>query len=526
MKIGSLNISRVKPSTTETIVKSNSYEQSVASALQSKFGSGTVKANGRSVNKGYSAEELSEIYRGYIYAAIRKTRNKVADILVNNIEVYDPNEGNPKDAPALEGVKHPYLEAIHRSPVDDTLFYAGIASFIMILGEAFVDAGERTMMAGNIKPVGQFELLQSNRVLRTYDDDGKTLKAYKLTTKLPNGLDDIELFVPSNVIALMDLNPTDLRKGYGMIRPVVDENSLETMATRLQIATISNMIKAPGILSSKEKLEADDYSELKNSVETRWTSNDMDKAGTPIVTNGGFIEYESLIEDLDKLAMQKIRGLNRDAFFAVLGVSKTILGIEESGTTRDVSKTQTDNFILDTVMPLVNSILNGFNQDYINNYPKDYAAKPLKMRAIAPISKDLEQEKSWADIQKLRAETYKVFIEAGVDPDQAAKLADLELDDNEKMIMVEKPAPQNMITLTTEQLALLRNSPDGETPKVIINNNKQPKEVHHHDPKDVAQTAKNTLNDRDQTRLAKAEATLRTNVRELDTMLGEATQSL
>lgn len=502
----------------DTVVVANSYADSVAANLRRSFGS--VSINGRKTTQGYSAEEIAEIYRGYIFAAIRKTRNKVADILVNNVEVYDPTQGNPKDAPVLDNERHPYQLAIERSTMDDTLFYAGIASFMMILGEAFVFAGERTMQAGNIKAPVDFELLQSNRVVRTYNkEDGKTLQAYKQTLKLPNGLDDITYYVPSNVIALTDLNPTDLRKGYGMIRPVIDENSLETMATRLQIATIANAIKAPGVVSSKEKLEKDDYDELKTQVETRWTSNDMDKAGTPIVTNGGFIDYKSLLEDLDKLAMQKIRSLNRDAFFAVLGVSKTILGIEESGTTRDVSRTQTENWVLDTVMPLVNAILNGFNQDYINNYPVDYKQKPMKMRAIAPIEKDLEQEKGEAEIRKANAETFKLLVESGLDPQQAAEYADITLSDDKKVIVTEKK-PTNTITLTAEQLAILQRN--GTTPAQPINvDNSSHNHVHHHDPSDLAQHAKNGLTDKEQAKVNEAEGKLYAAVRELDTGLGE-----
>lgn len=502
----------------DQVVVANSYQESVAANLRRNFGS--VSINGRKTTQGYSADEIAEIYRGYIFAAIRKTRNKVADILVNNIEVYDPTQGNPKDAPALEDVRHPYQVAIEKSTMDDTLFYAGIASFMMILGEAFVDAGERTMRAGNIKPPVAFDLLQSNRVVRTYEDDGKTLRAYKQTLKLPTGLDDVTYYVPTNVIALIDLNPTDLRKGYGMIRPVIDENSLETMATRLQIATLANGIKAPGIVSTKEKVEQDDYDELKNQVEQRWTSNDMDKAGTPIVTNGGFVNYESLLEDLDKLAMQKIRNMNRDAFFAVLGVSKTILGIEESGTTRDVSRTQTENWVLDTVMPLVNAILNGFNQDYINNYPVDYQSKPLKMRAIAPIEKDLEQEKGEAEIRKLNAETFKSLVDAGMDANQAAEVAGIELADDAKVVMTERKQ-QNTITLTAEQLAILQRN--GTQPAVPIQvDNSSHNHVHHHDPADLAEKAKNSVSDKDQAKIEKAEGKLRAEVRELDTALGEA----
>lgn len=513
----SINISRTpKPLTPATVVRAdsaNNYQDSVAGALASRFPGSTIKSNGRTINKGYSAAEIEEIYQGYIFAAIKKIAGKTAEVLTDHIEIVDENNDE------VDGARHPYQDAIDAATMDNTLFFKGIATYVVVLGEAFVDAGLRTMVAGNIKASSAFNLLQSNRVTRTYDDAGE-LKTYKLTDKLPNGLDKVEHYLPSNVIAITDLNPWDLRKGYGMMRPIVDKIALESMATKLQIATLSNSIKAPGVLSSKEKLEGDDYQELKNQVETRYTSNDMDKAGVPIVTNGGFIDYTSLLEDLDKLAMLKIRNMNRDSFFAALGVSKTILGIEESGVTRDTSRVMTENFILDQVMPLANSILNAFNQDYINNYPVDYAKNKLKMRAIAPIEKDLEQEKGEADIAKLKAETFKTLIDAGVDPEQATVIAGIELKDDAKITMVVKPEPKNTITLTEEQLKLITNSGKTEPSQVIINQNKG-KEVHQHDPKEIAEIAKNSLSPKESQKIVNAEIVLTEKLRELDGNLGE-----
>lgn len=497
----------------------NSYEDSVAGKLAERYGrSAQVTANGRSVGAAYNDETIQEIYQGYIFGAIKKTRNQVAEILSNNVEVFNPQDGNPNEAPALDE-RHPYMDAIENADMDNSLFYAGLATYIIVLGEAFIDAGLRTMAAGNIVPTAAFNLLQSNKVVRTYTAEGQ-LATYKLTEKLPSGVDKTTHFVPSNVIALIDLNPWDLRKGYGMIRPIVDKVALENMATKLQTATLANGLKAPGILSTKDKIAKDDYDNLVNAVETRYASNDMDKAGKPIVTNGGFVDYKSLLEDLDKLAMLKIRNMNRDAFFAALSVSKTILGIEESGTTREVARVQREQFILDACMPLANAILSGLNQDYKTNYPKDYQRKPRKMRAVAPIEKDTEQEKAEAEVNQTKAETYKTYVDSGMDPDQAAKLAGLELEDNEKIKVVEKPAAANTITLTTEQLREITGRNDAPAAPVV--NIDSSNHVHTHNPGDLGETAKNGLTDKERTTIEKAQNKLRETVATLDGELGEA----
>lgn len=520
MKIGNIEIKRnaPEPKTPQPVIADsvkNSYADSAAGRLAAA--GFKVSVNGRPTGQAYSQEQLEELYRGYIFGAIRKTRNKVAEILTNNTEVYDPGQGNPKDAPALEE-RHPYMDAIDNATMDNTVFYQAITTFMMLLGEAYIFAGERTMVAGNIKPVSQFEILQSNLVSRTYDDDGD-LKTFKLTERLPNGLPKVTHYVPTNIILLKDINPIDLKKGYGLIRPVIDGVGLENTATKLQIATLGNALKAPGVVSTKEKVEKDDFEDLKHQIETRYTSNDMDKAGTPIVTNGGFIDYKSLLEDLDKLAMQKIRNMNRDSFFAALAVSKTILGIEESGTTRDTSRVQTENFILDACMPMAEAILNGLNQDYINNYPADYARKKRKMRAIAPIGKDVEQEKAEAELAKARAETFKVYVDAGLEPELAAKLAGVEVPEGEKIVLTERQ-PVNTITLTTEQLAILRNVGAAGTSPVPVEVHQHNHAASQHDPLSLAKVAKNQLSKTQQQKLNAAEANLRKQIRTLDSDLG------
>lgn len=492
----------------------NDYADSVAGKLAQRYGrSAQVSVNGRPTGSTYNQETIEEIYQGYIFGAIKKTRNQVAAILTNNIEVYDPSQGNPKDAPALDD-RHPYQDAIDAAPMDNTLFYAGIATYLMVLGEAFLDAGLRTMQAGNIKDTQVLELMQSNQVARTYNNDGE-LVSYKWTEKLPNGIEKKHYYVPSNIIPIIDLNPWDLRKGYGMIRPIVDKVALENMATKLQTSTLANGIKAPGIISSKEKLESDDYDDLKAKVNERYTSNDMELAGTPIVTNGGFLDYKSLLEDLDKLAMVKIRNMNRDAFFAALSVSKTILGIEESGTTRETSRVQREQFILDACMPLAETILSALNQDYINNYPVSYKQKKLKMRAVAPIEKDLEQEKAEADVDKLRAETFKTYIDAGMDPQQAAKKAGIPLEENETIIISVKPV-NNKIELTPEQLAAIGRNSGQPAAAPVINNH-----IHQHDHAEIGQVAKNKLSAKEVEKINKAEGELRMTVKKLDGDLGQ-----
>lgn len=508
MNILGLNISRNsggQQAPQSSLVKTNSYEESVAGQLTRRFKGSTASVNGRPIGEKYDATAMDEIYAGYIFAAIKKTRNRVANILEEHVETYLAND--PKKT-ALDDARHPYLDVIDSSPIDNNYLYQGIATYLMLLGEAFLFTGERKMQAGNVVDVKSFELLQSNRVVRTWNDDG-SLATYRLKWRDHKGQEQVKDYLPDNIIVIKDLNPFDLNKGFGMIRPIVDKVSLENMATKLQIATLANGIKAPGVLSTNEVLDDDEWDNFQSAVDTRWTSSDLEHQGTPITSNGGFIKYESMIEDLDKLAMKEIRSLNRDAFFAALSVSKTILGIEESGTTREVARVQNENFTIDGAMPICEAIVSALNQDFINNYASQWGKKRYKMRAIAPVEKDLDQEKTQAEIDKTKAETYKTLVEGGMSHESAAAVAGFDISDDVTLIFETKAAES------------AQSGAQGGNNSVTVHNH-----THNHNDSETGETiadvAKNELARRERQKIDSAYKTLQLGVQALNTSLGES----
>lgn len=473
----------------------NSYEDSVASQLQHKTGA-RATSNGRSLAISYSDDQVKELYQGYVFGAIRKIAGKVAMVITERAETA---EQNGKQWEVNDKVEHPYLTAVDNSPMDTVLFWQGIATYYVVLGEAFVFTGERKMVAGNSKPVGAFELLQSNAVKRKWNTEGE-LTGYVRKWQKPGMLLEKETdYLPDNIISVTDLNPWDLDKGYGMIRPILDKIALESQATKLQSATIGNTIKAPGIVATDEELPAALFEELDEKIKTRWTSSDMDTAGTPIVSNGGKVTWTAISQDWEKLAMKSIREMNRDSFFAALGVSKTILGIEQSGTTRETSRVQTEQFVLDIVMPIANGIINAFNQDFINQYPLDYNRKKLKIIATAPIEKDLEQEKAEAEVSKIKADTFKVYVDAQVEPTQAAELAGIEV---EGLKMLE--APVEKVAEPAENAVTVHNHVHVEQ-----------------EPFQIPEAVTNALSKTQQARLKRAEKQLTKDVTLLNGAFGE-----
>ena len=71
----------------------------------------------------------------------------------------------------------------------------------------------------------------------------------------------------------------------------------------------------------------------------------------------GHITWEPMNVDLDKSALSSVNEMNRTELFSAMGMSKTSMGIEESGTTRETARVQNENAATKTYKPRVDFIV-------------------------------------------------------------------------------------------------------------------------------------------------------------------------
>lgn len=372
----------------------------------------------RDMNRYISNDDLRRLYVDYTFAAIRKAANKAAEIITDNIETGTVDLNSGKYTPS-DTKYHPYLKAIHKGAESDRDFWTSIATYVLTTGDAYVYTGERKMQSGGIKLPDTMSVLQSNMVVALYDSKNNQVGwRVKPIDKYQENKD----YLVENVIDVRDFNLFDMRAGYGVLRPILHRLNTEDQANMLRLAMLQNGLATPGMLQLADDIKDGDFENVKQQVNERWRGAGGTKAGSPIIARASDMNYKEIVSDYDKLAMESLSKVDNAAIFAALGASKTILGIEESGTTRDTSRIMTENWIEDFVMPLVDTIADCFNQDFINNYPGEYARQGnIEIRVPKPTARDVDTEETDAQINELNARALNFLITAGYNGNDALK---------------------------------------------------------------------------------------------------------
>ena len=119
-----------------------------------------------------------------------------------------------------------------------------------------------------------------------------------------------------------------------------------------------------------------------------------------------------------------------------------MLAIEESGTTRDTSRVQTELFTEYHALPQIDLILDALNQDYKNNYPKEYEENGFIIKALNPMAIDKEAELLQVQLSMNSLELYNKLIELGYDSTTAANYAMDKIELSELGVPNNKPTPE------------------------------------------------------------------------------------
>jgi len=339
----------------------------------------------------------TQLYQGYSYAAINVRANKVAQIAIENLKT---KQGLNDESDKNE-IVHPYLEIIDKSSTFSNYeFWYTISTYIDLEGVYYLMAVRNFSDSGRIGNIQEFKLINPYNVRRILNEDGE-VGGY-VETK--NGL--IRELPKEMIIPIVKLNPfnndpyaiTDAAKEY--------QYALKQAGDYTRHAIKSNM-SAPGIVSTDVILPDEQFANFVARVKGS-------EKGVPLFGNGeGSIKWQSMQLDLDKSSLNDINEINRSTLFAVSGVGKTIMGIEESGTTRETSKVQKDLFVENHIIPQLQLVVDAFNQDYKNNYENKNvnANKQLIMYIDSPLGVDIDAEIKDKDLEIKDIEKKKSEIE-------------------------------------------------------------------------------------------------------------------
>ncbi len=383
-----------------------------------------------------------DLYRGYLYGAIKRRGNRTAQIATQQLKT--------KLGDDLEAEDHPYLGLIDRSPTfSNVFFWRALSTYLDLQGMAYV------LAIRNFTPGGRVGEIQEFKILNPYDISVvKNAKGEIGGYVEQRGTMQRELPLEM-VIRIKELNPFDLEDGYAMTDAAKDSQYLNQQASSYTRKSIKKNVGQRGLITTEIIMDDTAFENFKGRVRESGGSADF------LFGNGpGAVNYQDMQIDLDKLALDKIKEMSTQELFSVAGVSKTIMSIEVSGTTRETARVQSDLFDSNEIMPQLQIILDALNQDYRNSYVDEFAKSPIELYIDSPLNRDREAEKTDAEILKIKAETAQVLIATGFTPSEVLEQVGME------DMGFEKPEPTT-IALPADQPA------DGEDNK----NNQD----HHHD---------------------------------------------
>lgn len=359
-------------------------------------------------------------YKGYGFGAIYRRAVMVQSIA----KEYVKTESDQKD------FTHPYLDVLKKSPTfTDFQFWTTVSTFLDLEGW-FPLLAVRNFDANRKGHIKEFKLLNPYHVRRVvrYTEKGMEIGGYIETR---GGF--VREIPKEMIIDIRNLNPFADNVPFGITDAAKDSQFTMKTSGDYTRSAVRNNINAPGIISTDVQLEEKDFKNFMKRVSSH-------TKGEPLFGNGtGAIKWESMQIELAKAALKDVNEINRDELFSTLITSKTIMGIEQSGTTRETAKVQKDLMIELGVLPQIQIIIDALNQDYRNNDP-DSKTKKAEIFVDNPLGVDHDAKLKDAEVKKEQFELYKSLVDRGVDNKTAAAFVNGEIGlDALKIEKVEAP---------------------------------------------------------------------------------------
>lgn len=362
----------------------------------------------------WSTPEISDqdFYSGIGWAVINKRANRTVTIGKKFLYTEAKEEIVKKANEENKQVIHPYIDLIRDSDeFTQRDFWYDISTYLDLEGVYFLMA-VRTVSGNRIGNIQKFVLLNPYWVRQVVNDKGE-LGGYVEN----NPHKGQRVIAKENIIPIRLLNPLDPTKPYSLADAARDSQFTLKQANDFAREAINGNLNAPGILSSAIELPDDQFDNFVNRVKNHGR-------GEPLFGNGsGTISWVDMQTDLDKAALDKINNINRDALLAISGLSKTGIGIEESGTGREVSRTQKDDFTESAIMPQIENIIDALNLDYRKYYSAEYARNGYVIELDNPLEADRDAEQADVDIRDSQFVLMQALIAKGYSIEIASKYA-------------------------------------------------------------------------------------------------------
>lgn len=376
-----------------------------------------------------------DMYTGYSYAAIVKRANRTS-VLGRRFVMTEASQKTVDEYRAREeDLIHPYLKVVNRSKeFTKKQFWYEISTYLDLEGVYYLgvvrNARQRANGTTMVGAVQKFVLINPYEIRRIIKESSGEVGGY---VESHNGF--YREWAPHEIIEIKMLNPFDKDKPFAMTDAAKESQFTLKQAGDYTRQTLNGNISSPGIVTTEVLLDDTKFENFKERVRGR-------QKGEPIFANGaGAIQWQDMQIDLDKAALDKVNEINRQILMAVSGTSKTTLGLEESGTTRDTSKTQDENFTVDAVVPRAEDIADALNLDYRKHYD-EWDENEFEIVVDSPVEKDREAELKDIEIRDAAYDLAEKLINAGYDREASFKYANGDISWEELGEPEEKEIPE------------------------------------------------------------------------------------
>lgn len=367
----------------------------------------------------------SDMYSGYAYAVIQKRGNKVASLAQNNLRTLANKEIVDEFQKKDEAVVHPYLKLIEESTdFTEKQFWKNISIYLDLAGRYYLG-----VVRGRVNPVNpelpsittdptKFIMLNPYEIRRVVDKN-KRVAGY-IERKKDGRYREWPVH---QIIEFRELDPFDPENGHwAMTDAAKDAVYTINQSGDYTRQSLNGNIDAPGIITTDVLLNDNDFANFRARVTQH-------KKGEPLFGNGtGAIKWDSMQIDLDKAALLDINEINRTTLFAVSGTSKTSLGIEQSGTTRETARVQSEQFISDTAQPRLEDIVGFLNLDYKRYYAREFKQTGYKIEVQSAVGKDYDTDQKAVQLKQSQFQLAMTLMQSGYTTESAWQFAEGSID--------------------------------------------------------------------------------------------------
>lgn len=399
-----------------------------------------------------------EFYSGYPYAAIDRRANRVSTLGKYFLKTDSTPEIQEAAKKKNEVVKHPYLDILDKSKTfANRKFWYDISTYLDLEGVYYLFVLRNKGEGAEINRIGnpiEFKLLNPYNIRRIVNEETLEVGGYVETRR-----GQVREIPPHMIIEIRKLNPFDEDDPFAMTDAAKTAQFTLKQSGDYTRHSLKNNMAAPGIISTDVMLDPQQFANFVSRIMNQ-------EKGIPLFGNGsGAITWDSMQIQMDKAGLKDISEIHRTELMAVSGVGKTILNIEESGTTRETAKVQRDLFTEDHAMPQIELILDALNQDYKVYYESEYEKNKYTLEVDNPLGTDRDAELK--DI-KNRDEKYKIYdklVAAGYDRELASKYANGEIELEELGEPTNDPRPDPV--MEAAKLRLGQVDPNGTKKKPL-----------------------------------------------------------